>query len=296
LVLVLWMLTLLAVMAGSFALSMRRETAIMMGVKNTAQARAVAEAGIAIAELMLLDTDPSLRWLTDGHIYEINYAGARVRIRLLSEAGKIDINTADEARLQELMSHAGIDETTQLQIVNAILDWRDGDDLTRIDGAEKNEYQAAGLKYAPSNKSFQSLAELQMVLGMNSDVFNWLEPLITVYSNQQVNPQKASREVLQVLNLTDAASEPQIPEPPPIPDNPFAAAAQRALQPAGQTDANEAVTIIAEAMLDTDRTTVVKAVVKKSSKAGEAFEILDWQTDVSGRTSLFAADMDALLY
>jgi len=88
LVLVLWVLSLLTIMAGSFALSMRRESAIVAGIKNNAQAMAKAESGIAMAEMMLLNPDPNKGWRADGSIYEINSAGARIRVRLLSETVK----------------------------------------------------------------------------------------------------------------------------------------------------------------------------------------------------------------
>ena len=187
-------------MAGSFALSMRRETSIITGLKTNAQASAIAEAGIALAELMMLNNDPEQRWHTDGRIYELSYAGAQIRLRLLSEEGKIDINTTDDAQLQNLLQHAEIDGMKRQQVVDALLDWRDPDDIARGSGAEKNEYLEAGLKYAPANRPFQSIAELQMVLGIDESVFNWLEPLVTIYSKQQINLQKASREVLMALD------------------------------------------------------------------------------------------------
>ncbi|MGZ5056362.1 MAG: type II secretion system protein GspK, partial [Methylobacter sp.] len=92
LVLVLWVLSLMTIMAGSFALSMRREAGTVAGSSSNAQAVAIAESGLAIAELMLMNPDQQQRWRTDGSIYQINYADSTVRIRLLSEAGKVDLN------------------------------------------------------------------------------------------------------------------------------------------------------------------------------------------------------------
>ena len=200
LVLVLWVLSLLTIMAGSFALSMRREAGIVTGSSNNAQAVAIAESGLAIAELMLMNPDQQQRWHTDGSIYQIDYADSKVRIRLLSEAGKVDLNSADEALLQELMMHAPVDEELQTKLLNAILDWRDGDDLVHMDGAEKEEYKKAGLSYQPRNKPFQSVDELQMVLGVNEQIFKWLESLVTVHSEQtNVDMAQAAKEVLYVL-------------------------------------------------------------------------------------------------
>ena len=144
LVIVLWVLSLLTIMAGSFALSMRREASIVAGVKSNAQAIAIAESGIAIAEMMLLNTDPAKRWRADGNIYQIDAEDSRVRIRILSESGKIDLNAADEKALEALMTHAPINENSKedpvehaAKLTGAILDWRDADDLIHINGAEK---------------------------------------------------------------------------------------------------------------------------------------------------------------
>ncbi|MGZ8185590.1 MAG: general secretion pathway protein GspK, partial [Methylobacter sp.] len=200
LILVLWILSLLTIMAGSFALSMRRETSIITGIVTNAQAKSIAESGLAIAEMMLLNPDQNKRWRTDGSVYEMDYGSSKVRLRLLSESGKIDINIVDQAVLQSLMNHAPVDDEEQKnKIMNAILDWRDEDDLVHIDGAEKKEYREAGLTYQPGNKPFQSIEELQMVLGIDENVFLWIEDLVTIYSGQPVDMQQASKKVLQVL-------------------------------------------------------------------------------------------------
>ena len=178
LVLVLWVLSLLTIMAGSFALTMRRESSIMAGIKDNAAAVAAAEAGVAYAEMMLLQPDQNKSWRADGNVYQVDFGDTHVRLRLVSEAGKIDVNKADLALLQGLMSHAPIEEDQQAKIIGAILDWRDQDDLLNIDGAEKNEYRKANLKYAPRNKPFQTLEELQMVLGMNERLYKWLLPVV----------------------------------------------------------------------------------------------------------------------
>jgi general secretion pathway protein K len=72
LLLVLWILSLLTIMAGSFALTIRRESAIVAGLKDNAQAAAVAESGLAIAQVMLLNNDKTKRWVANGSIYSLN--------------------------------------------------------------------------------------------------------------------------------------------------------------------------------------------------------------------------------
>jgi general secretion pathway protein K len=299
LVLVLWVLSLLTIMAGSFALSMRREASIVAGIKNNAQAMAIAESGIAMAEMMLLNTDLNNRWRADGSIYEIHSADAKVRVRLLSETGKIDINQADQTLLQGLMTSAPVDEEQQTKLVRAILDWRDKDDLVLINGAEKKEYQDAGLSYQPRNKPFQTIEELQLVLGMNATVFSWIEPLITVYSGQQqVVVQLATKEVLQVipgldLEMVDsfiAARLESAINNLPVPPFPSSSGQNNA---AGQ---NNVLTVVSEALLEDESSAVISAVIKQSDDTGTTpFQALNWRHVTASGASLFTDAMNELL-
>ena len=332
LVLVLWVLSLLTIMAGSFALSMRREAAIVTGSSNNAQAMAVAESGLAIAEFMLLNPDQQQRWRTDGSIYQIDYADSRVRIRLLSETGKIDLNSADQALLQGLMTYAPVDEELQTKLVSAILDWRDADDLVNIEGAEKEEYEDAGLSYHPRNKPFESIEELQMVLGMNEQVFKWLEKLVTIYSGQsKPDMTQAAEEVLRVLPEMDAglidgyitarreSAINGLPAPAfPAGSNLGMTSGQNsaavndgasrqgtgfaventpvtsANQGAGQEGATEVVT---EALLDDGTTAMIKVLIKKLDSGTESspFQVLKWQRNAVGDGSLFTDEKEDLL-
>jgi general secretion pathway protein K len=301
LVLVLWVLSLLTIMAGSFALSMRRESAIVAGIKNNAQAMAVAESGIAMAEMMLLNPNQNKNWRADGSIYEINAADARIRIRLLSETGKIDINKADEKLLKSLMTSAPIDEERLSRLLGAILDWRDEDDLVHLDGAEKTEYQDAGLSYQPRNKPFQTIEELQLVLGMDKSVFKWIEPLVTVYSGQQqVTVQQAAKEVLQVIpgldrGLVDsyiAARLESAKNNLPVPPFPSSSGTNN---PAGQ---NNVLTVISEALLNDLSRASISAVIKQSGNTqatSTPFEVLKWQRVTANKASLFTDAMNELL-
>jgi general secretion pathway protein K len=295
LVLVLWVLSILIIMAGSFALSMRRESSIVAVIKNNAQAMAIAESGIALAETMLLNPDPNKAWRAEGNIYEINASDATIRVRLFSEVGKIDINKADQTLLQNLMTFAPVDTDHQSKLVNAILDWRDADDLVHIEGAEKEEYLEAGLNYQPSNKPFESTEELQLILGMNKSVLSWLEPLVTVYSKQpQVTMTLASREVLQVIPGLDAGlldsyifmrlenAKNDLPAPTfPV-----------SKRENDSEDAKDVLTLVSEALIDDGSRASLSVVIKKSDNGGKTpFQILKWQPVTANIKSLFTDAM-----
>lgn len=307
LILVLWILSLLTIMAGSFALTMRRESSIIAGIKNNAGAAYSAEAGIAVGQMLLLHPDQNKRWRADGNIYQVNFGETRVRIRMLSESGKIDINKADQPMLQNLMEHSALEEEKQAKLIGAIIDWRDGDDLKSLEGAEKDEYRKAGLKYQPRNKPFQSLEELQMVLGMDEKTLNWLQPLITIYSGQaQVNTKVASAKVLKILPGVDAdllesylatrLENAKTGQPTPdfaitLPGSRVGAGGAGGLGGVGAAG-GETITIVSEALLPDATGAMVEAIVQKANTNPlEPYKILKWQRNPINQESLFTEEM-----
>jgi len=119
----------------------------------------------------------------------------------VDESGKIDLNAASDALLKNLFqTAAGVDADTAARLVDAIGDWKDADEVRRPQGAEAPEYQAAGLSYKPANAPFETVAELQRVLGMTPALYAAVADSLTVFSRQPgVNPAYASRTVLLAL-------------------------------------------------------------------------------------------------
>src|SRR5207248_8576431 len=82
-------------------------------------------------------------------------------VTAVDESSKIDLNYASDALLRSLMtSVGGLDDQAASHVVDAILDWRDPDDAKRPNGAEADDYRAAGLKYGPSNAPVETVGEL----------------------------------------------------------------------------------------------------------------------------------------
>lgn len=201
LVLVLWVVTLLSVIAGNFAFSMRGEAQIARNLLSTAQAQAQADAGVQRAwyELMKPPTELS-RWVGDGTAHELGLTDGVLRVSVQDESGKIDLNTASEALLIGLFRSVGVGADAAVALADSVQDWRDADKLRRLHGAEEAEYIAAGKTYVPSNAPFETVDELQRVLGMTSELFRRLEPALTVYSRQPgINTALAPREALLAI-------------------------------------------------------------------------------------------------
>lgn len=201
LVLVLWMTTLLTVIAATFVFSMRTDTLLAQNLVASSRAQAIAEAGVQRALYELFKSGPDLqRWKGDGVPHQWRFADAVVNVVVQDVSGKIDLNFASDALLKGLLKSVGLDEERSNALLDAIVDWRDADDLRRVNGAEAGEYQAAGMKYLPSNAPFETVDELQRVLGMTPELYVKLVEALTVDSRQAgINAAVATKKVLMAL-------------------------------------------------------------------------------------------------
>jgi general secretion pathway protein K len=201
LILVLWVAAIVTVIAGSFAYATRTDMNVLQNSVLRARAEAAADAAVhrAIYELYRPGSEKE-RWIANGVSHPLAWDGYTIQVSLLDESGKIDINTATPELLKGLFAASGVQAEETEKLVDAVQDWRDSDILRRVNGAEEPEYQAAGLKHKPANAPFQTIEELQLVLGMNPDLYRRIAGLITIYSRQPgVNLTIAPREVLAVL-------------------------------------------------------------------------------------------------
>lgn len=202
LILVLWLTILLAVIATGFAYSMRTETLAARNAVSLAQARGLADGAIMrVAFELLRPRTLAESWQADSVVHYWDDGDAHVAANAIDESGKIDLNAASDALLKGLFQSAGgLDVDAAQRVVDVIDDWKDADDLRRPNGAEAADYQAAGLSYKPANAPFESVAELQRVLGMTPTLYAAVADNLTVFSKAPgVNPAFASRAVLLAI-------------------------------------------------------------------------------------------------
>ncbi len=150
-------------------------------------------------------------WRADGTVYAWRFGGGALRAAVESEAGKIDLNAAEEALLRGLFRSArwtgpdgapqGLDEAAAAALVDAVRDFADPDDLTRLHGAEDRDYLAAGLPWGAKDAAFEAVEELQQVLGMTAPLYEAVAPALTVYTGAAgVDARLVPRAVLLALS------------------------------------------------------------------------------------------------
>ena len=184
LVLVLWLVVLLSILATGHARNARTEAQLASGHINAAKARALAEGGAHRAILELLMPANEQQWPVDGTVRSFELDGHAVAVAIRNATGLVDLNSASSGVIAALISSAEPDEKSQQRIVDAILDWRDADDLTHLHGAEDDDYRAAGLTWTARDGDFASVDELQYVVGMTRAIFDRIAPYLTVYSKR----------------------------------------------------------------------------------------------------------------
>jgi general secretion pathway protein K len=189
LIMVLWVIAILTVVVFEFCFAMRTEVHITNNYKEELQCYAMAEGGIqrAITEL-IYKHDPRVQqirrtlisqegsqdkeeWVADGRSYPLPFNQGTCEIRIMSEAGKVNINLVSESMLRKIVGQLGLEGEAKDTVVDSILDWRDPDDFHRVNGAETDYYQSLKEPYNCKNGNFDSVEELLLVRGVTSDLF-----------------------------------------------------------------------------------------------------------------------------
>ncbi|TYT23180.1 general secretion pathway protein GspK [Luteimonas viscosa] len=234
-----------------------------------------ARAGLEYATTRVSHPDPLRQWLPDGRPYTWRFADAEVEVRIVDESGKLDLNAADAASLASLMRAVGIEPDPADAVAAAIVDWRDSDDLTQPQGgAEDPQYAAAGLPWGAKDAPFETVAEVEQVLGMTPDIYARLVEHLTIHSGLPIpDPRFATSAVLASMGI-DAEPVLADRERPPQPGDPSFVGA-----------GSGTYSIDSRARLRDGRESVLRAVVRlgPSGVPGSAFTVMRWEEGASPR-------------
>ena len=207
LITVLWVTALMAIVVGSLSSTIRTESTMVGSLVKVSAAKNAAIGGVYLASYHLMQMSPESRWSGDGSINEKPIGQALVRMSIVDEAGKLDLNFVQLDVLRNLLIAADVDSERVDMIADAILDWRDADEFTRLNGAEDRDYEMAGYPYGAKDSLFESIDELQLVMGVDQVLYSKLKDSVTVYSKRSdINPQVASRYVLLAITNNDVDS------------------------------------------------------------------------------------------
>ncbi len=198
--LVLWVITLLSIMAGGFALLMKNEIREMRNIQDSVRAEAVADAAINYTLLYLTGLPAASNPLLADEFVKLDLFGTPVIMRVTPATGLVDLNKARRVLLARLFAAVGVDSEQVETLIDRIADWRDKDDAHRANGAEKSEYEDADKFPPPKNANFDNVVELHQVLGVTNALYEKLAPYLTTDGGGALDPSYAPRRLLELLS------------------------------------------------------------------------------------------------
>ncbi len=294
LVIVLWMLALLIILATGYSRMVRIETSLTSNLFHSSQALAMAEAGVWQSLAVLLKPKIEQEWKTDGTAYSFNYKQGIVKLNISDESGKIDLNAARSELLYGLLTSTGLPEQNSLELLQAILDWRDPDNLTRNNGAEDIDYQNLGYDYGAKDGPFNSLDELLRVRGMTTTTFDKLIPALTIHSHQPgINPNVAPKVALMAIPGSSEAQVNNFLQTRSVIENTQTPASLMGIDTKYLSTSNGHVFSISSEGIINETHAKLDAIVLMKQHGNKPYTILAWQeSSKSSKTESGSKDSD----
>jgi len=162
---VLWTVMLLLVIVATLVRTSRIDRKSTVFSAQSVRCQWVCRAGFETAIALLnrdstaSDTLTDLWSDNDDDLVEVVMDDAYFTVRVVDEAGKLNINTATK---EQLLGLPDMEES----IAAAIIDWRDRDDNPQDQGAETGYYRNLTYPYTIRNGPFKTLRELLLVKGV----------------------------------------------------------------------------------------------------------------------------------
>ena len=181
LIVVLWIFIFLFVVAFEFSTSAREEASAAHRFNDETEGYYLAVAGFERGLYDFLNQQARRRDGPSTRRKKTTYStasGASIlsargvfRVRLVDEGGKININRVSEETLRRIFTNLGIDGARRDTLVDAIMDWRDEDELHRANGAENDYYASLAPAYTAKNGPLDSVDDLLWIKGMTRELF-----------------------------------------------------------------------------------------------------------------------------
>ena len=260
LIVVLWLVVLLSVMAAGHSRNVRTDTTLAARQVQSAKARALAEAGINHAILEMLAADAGRKLPVDGSLFDIRIGDEVVTIAIRDASGLVDLNGASPELLDAALEACDVGEVARGELVDAILDWRDGDNLRRLHGIEDDDYVAAGVAWTSRDAPFEAVDELKYLPGMSQARYDCLAPFVTVHSGRGgLNMEYAPPALVAALTGEEVP------------------AAEPGADGSGSGPRNGTFHVYASASGNATTMAAIEAVVRISRASKSPFTIVDWR-------------------
>jgi general secretion pathway protein K len=184
LIVVLWVMVGMSMLAVSFSASIRTEVNATRNVVDQKESYYLSRAGIEYAIYKVIESQSAFAQLQRQReeglqslppaltgFVEFAMGRGKASVEIIEETGKINVNLAPNYLLYNLLIGVGLDEQEADMITDSIEDWRDRDELHRLNGAESDYYQSLPEPYLAKNGPFDVPEELLLVRGITPEIY-----------------------------------------------------------------------------------------------------------------------------
>jgi general secretion pathway protein K len=226
---VMLVVALLTVVVLELTVAMRLEAAAGRSFRDELLAGHLAEAGIQQALREIASQAPVQAVGRDGTLTfyrvipgstlpqalpalprrHVALGGGEFSYTVSDEEARLNLNTTSPVRLGRLLQALGVDRSVRDVVVDSVADWKDADELARVNGAEDDYYLKLPVPYRARNARLQDIAELLQIRGVTRELYAGrdgkpgLAALVSVHGREAVNVNTAPAPVLSALGLSD---------------------------------------------------------------------------------------------
>lgn len=176
LLVVIVVLLLVSLLASQLIMTVRTELRTAANFRERLSDRLLAEGGINIAIFRLLDKPEIGKEPEEfggaqfflGRKYETVLPAGKIEYYAQDESGKINLNSTSVGLLGMFLEYQGLKPEEIAVVQDSLQDWRDNDNLVRLNGAELDYYQKLDPPYTPRNGNFEDPAEFFLLRGTES--------------------------------------------------------------------------------------------------------------------------------
>jgi general secretion pathway protein K len=200
LVFVIWGLALISLIALTVIMAERFRLLAAGNVVENAKLEALAEGAINRIRLELAWAG-KLRFVINGRPLLCTMQNdVLAALSIEDEGGKVDLNTAPERLTSSLLRGFGADFDEADRLAARITEFSHPSPSVLLDEAAFRDYAADGRRFGPKKGPFETILELDQVVGFRRELLRAIFPYITVHSRQQgIDPRVASPALLAAL-------------------------------------------------------------------------------------------------
>ncbi len=216
LIIVMLVITVLVLIAGGFAYSMKVETTLARYSNSDVEFEWLARSGVemarfAVGQQLKVPTEPydsANQFWSGGHnitneifqdmtLDNVPLGRGTFSVKIVDQERKFNINAADDTVLRLALGLVGVDAGQIPAIADSILDWIDPDDMPRINGTESDYYMGLNPPYTAKNGPIDNLTELMLIRGITPEMY---------YGSAAVRPPQPVSATGRALTLQNRAA------------------------------------------------------------------------------------------